>query len=110
MTKDGSGGGLLGMAAQLKRLQEDLKAAQASLEDETVEASAGRGAVKVVMSGTQECRQITITSDLLPDDEAAKLQDLLCLAVNQAIRDSQSLAARRLGAPAKGLTGLGPGT
>jgi DNA-binding protein YbaB len=45
----------------------------------------------------------------LKESEAEKVQDLLCLAVNQAIRDSQALAARRLGPLAKGLTGLGSG-
>jgi hypothetical protein len=109
MSKDESGGGLLGMAGQLKRLQEDLKAAQEALADETVEASAGKGAVRVVMSGTQECRGVTISPELLKEAEAEKVQDLVCLAVNQAIRDSQSLAARRLGPLAKGLTGFGSG-
>jgi nucleoid-associated protein EbfC len=109
MSKDESGGGLLGMAGQLRRLQEDLKAAQEALAGETVEASAGKGAVRVVMSGTQECRGVTIAPELLKEAEAEKVQDLLCLAVNQAIRDSQSLAARRLGPLAKGLTGLGSG-
>jgi nucleoid-associated protein EbfC len=106
MGEDDSGGGLLGMAAQLRKLQKDLKEAQAALADETVEARAGGGGVRVVMSGTQECRAVTIAPELLGDDHAERLGDLLCLAVNQAIRDSQSLAARRLGPLAKGLTGL----
>ena len=107
MGEDDKGGGLLGMAAQLRKLQKDLKEAQAALADETVEARAGGGAVRVVMSGTQECRAVTVDLEWLGENNAERLGELLCMAVNQAIRDSQSIAARRLGPLAKGLTGLG---
>ena len=100
-------GDLPGMAAQLKRLQENLRSAQAALAEETVEASSGGGAVKIVMTGTQECREIQIAPHLLREPEAGKLQDLLQLAVNQAIHDSQALAARRLGPLAGGLADPG---
>ena len=96
MDDDGASG-LLGMAAQLKRLQESLRSAQAALAEETVEASSGGGAVRIVMTGTQECREIRIAPHLLLEAEAGRLQELLLLAVNQAIHDSQALAARRLG-------------
>ncbi len=107
MAEDDSGGSLLGMAAQLRKLQKQLKDAQSALAEETVEARAAGGAVRVVMSGTQECRAVTISPELLAGNDSERLGELLCLAINQAIRDSQSLAARRLGPMAKGLAGLG---
>src|SRR3990170_428188 len=55
-----------------------------------------QGAVRVVMSGTQECHRVVIDPELLAQGDAARLQDLVLLAVNQAIKDSQLLAARRL--------------
>ncbi len=61
-----------------------------------VEASAGQGGVRVTMSGTQECHRVLISPELLAEGDAGKLQDLVLLAVNQAIKDSQLLAARRL--------------
>jgi DNA-binding YbaB/EbfC family protein len=96
-------GGLLGMAAQLRRLQEELKSVRAELAEQTVEASAGGGAVRVVMTGTQECREIHIAPPLLREPDASRLPDLLRLAINQAIQDSQAMAARRLGPLAGGL-------
>ncbi|HET7012009.1 MAG TPA: YbaB/EbfC family nucleoid-associated protein [Anaerolineales bacterium] len=109
MNEGEGGGGILGMAAQLKRMQAQLKEAQAALAEETIESRAGGGAVRVVMSGTQECREVKIAPELLREGQSEKLQELVRLAVNQAIRDSQSLAARRLGPLAKGLTGMIPG-
>ena len=86
-----------GMMAHLQRMQEELARAQTDLAEQTIEASAGGGAVKVVMSGTQEARSVTISPGLLESGDASMLQDLVLLAVNQAIHDSQLLAARRLG-------------
>jgi DNA-binding YbaB/EbfC family protein len=79
------------------RMQLELAKAHEELASQTVEASAGNGAVRIVMSGTQECRLITISPDLLAEGDVHLLQDLVLLAVNQALRDSQLLAARRLG-------------
>ncbi len=89
--------------SQFQRMQAELAQAQADLADQTVEASAGGGAVKVVMTGTQECRSITIDPGLMQSGDASMVQDLVLLAVNQAIRDSQLLAARRLGPLTGGL-------
>jgi nucleoid-associated protein EbfC len=104
---DEGASGLLEMAAQLKRLQDTLRTAQAALAEETVEASSGGGAIRIVMTGTQECREIRIAPHLLVEAEAGRLQELLQLAVNQAIHDSQALAARRLGPLAGALADSG---
>ncbi len=85
------------MMAKMQELQQQLMKTQEELAEETVEASAGGGAVRVIMSGTQECRQVIIDEALLQDGDLEMIQDLILLAVNQAIHDSQALAARRLG-------------
>lgn len=92
-----------GMMDQIQQLQAQLQQAQADLAEESVEASAGGGAVKVKMSGTQECLGIEIAQELVDDGDQKMLQDLIMLAVNQAIRDSQLLAARRLGPLSSGM-------
>lgn len=94
-----------GLRSQIEILQEALVEAQAKLAEETVVASAGGGAVTVEMSGTQECVSVAIDPKLLEDIDRSLVQDLILLAVNQAIHDSQVLAARKL-QPLTG--GLGP--
>jgi DNA-binding YbaB/EbfC family protein len=93
------------MMAKMQELQEQLMQTQEALAEETVEASAGGGAVRVIMSGTQECQQVIIDESLLEGGDLEMLQDLILLVVNQAIHDSQALAARRLG-PLTGGLGL----
>lgn len=85
-----------GMMDQIQRLQKQLEEAQAALADEIVEGSAGGGVVKVFMSGTQECKGVEIAPQLLEEGDVEMLQDLVSLAINQAIRESQSLATRHL--------------
>jgi DNA-binding YbaB/EbfC family protein len=89
------GGG--GMMQQLQRMQQQLADAQAKLADETVTATAGGGAIKVVMTGDQKCKAVEISPDLLKDADAEMLQDLVLSAVNMALDQSRELASQRLG-------------
>jgi DNA-binding YbaB/EbfC family protein len=84
------------MTGDYSRLQEELRKAQAELETASVEASSGGGAITVTMSGTQECLGVSISPELLAEGDIERLEGLLLLAVNQAIKDSQLMAARRL--------------
>ncbi|MFN7037575.1 MAG: YbaB/EbfC family nucleoid-associated protein [Bellilinea sp.] len=96
-----------GMMAQIRKLQEQMEAAQAQLEVETVTASVGGGAVKVTMTGAQVCKAIEIDPELLKDADVEMLQDLLLSGVNLALEQSRKLAEERMGPLAGGLSGLG---
>ena len=101
----GAGGG--GMMNQIKRLQEQMEAAQAQLAIETVTATVGGGAIKVTMTGDQNCKAVEIDPELLKDADAEMLQDMLLSAVNMALDQSRQLQADRMGPLAGGLGGLG---
>lgn len=106
-----SGGGMnqAGMLKQLQKMQADMAAAQEALANETVEVSVGGGAVTVVITGHQRLQAITINKELVDTSEeewVADLQDMLVLAVNQAIEQSQVMAAERMESITGGLAGL----
>jgi nucleoid-associated protein EbfC len=101
----GGGGG--GMMQQLKMMQEQMEAVQAQLAEETVTATVGGGAVKVVMTGDQKCREVVIDPELLTDGDADMLQDMLLSAINMALDKSRELQSERMGPLAGGLSGLG---
>lgn len=101
--KDGGGmpgGGMMGgMMAQLQKMQADMNRVREELETETVEVSVGGGAVTVVITGHQRVQSVTLNKELIDmtnDDWAEDLQDLLVLAMNQAVEESQTMAAERL--------------
>ncbi len=96
-------GGQMGMMQQIQKLQEQLVQAQEQLTQETVNYSAGGGAIKVVMTGDQRCQSVEIDPELLKDADIEMLQDLVLAAVNGALEASRALASERLGPLAGGL-------
>ena len=84
-----------------QRMQTDMAKAQEDLAAMTVEGTAGGGAVVVVMSGTQECKQVRIKKDAVDPEDVETLEDLVRAATTDALAKSKQLAADRLG----GLTG-----
>jgi DNA-binding YbaB/EbfC family protein len=94
------------MLKQVQQMQDRMSKVQAELESETVEASAGGGAVRVVATGTQKV--VSVTIDPSAASEPEMLQDMVVAAVNEAIEKSKQLAASKMQAVASGL-GLPPG-
>ena len=94
------------MMRQVQQMQSQMNKVQAELETETVEASAGGGAVRVVATGTQKVMSVTIDPAAASDPEM--LQDLVVAAVNEAMEKSKQMAAAKMQAVAAGL-GLPPG-
>jgi nucleoid-associated protein EbfC len=94
------------MLKQMQQMQSQIAKVQADLEREQVEASAGGGAVKAVVTGQQKLVSITVDPDVAGDVEM--LQDLVVAAVNEALDRSRELAASRMQSVAAGL-GLPPG-
>ena len=80
--------------AMLQKVQEEL-------DTLTVEGSAGGGAVKVVMTGKQTVESVEIAPEVLEDVEM--LQDLVMVAVNDALGKSQEMASEKLSAVTGGL-------
>jgi DNA-binding YbaB/EbfC family protein len=91
---------------QAQQMQAEMMKAQESLKDETVEASAGGGMVKVVMSGDLMLRELTISPDAIDPEDPELLQDMVTAAVNEALRAAQELASSKLGGITGGLPGM----
>lgn len=75
------------MLRQVQQLQKEL-------ESNTVEASAGGGAVTVVANGAQKLVSVRIDPDAAGDAEM--LQDLILTAVNEAMEKSKQMATAKL--------------
>ena len=94
----GMGGGMLG---QIQKLQQDMAKAQEALAEETMEVTAGGGAITIVVTGSQRVKSIKLQPEVVDPNDIEMLQDLLVAAVNEAIERSQAHAAQKL----QGLTG-----
>jgi len=90
---------------QAQQMQAEMAKAQEQLANETVEASAGGGMVKVTMTGDMQLREIKISPEAIDPEESELLADMVTAAVSEAIRSAQELASNRMG----GIAGMGGG-
>ena len=92
---------------QAQQMQSEMAKAQEELANETVEASAGGGAVTVVATGGGEIKEIRIAKEAIDPDDPEFLADTITAAVNEALRSAHSMMESRLGGMMGGLGGLG---
>jgi DNA-binding YbaB/EbfC family protein len=109
MKRGGGGfGNMQQMMQQARQMQQKMEAIQAELASKTVEASAGGGAVKAVVSGKQELLSLVIAPEALEGADAEMLSDMVKGAVNEALKKSQELQNDMMGGAMGGM-GLPPG-
>ena len=99
--KKKAGGNPANMMAQMQKMQQDMAVAQDALADETITVTAGGGAISIEITGHQRVEAITLDPEVVDPEDVEMLQDMLVAAVNQAIEQSQAMAAQRM----EGLTG-----
>lgn len=104
----GSGGGtnLQHLAKQAQKMQADIEAKTAELEEKKYEAKSGGGAVTVVATGKMEIKSIEISQDVVDPDDVEMLSDLVMAAVNEALRNAAKDKEETLGAISGGLGSL----
>ena len=91
------------MLRQAQEMMAAQQQAQEALKAERVEASAGGGMVKVVMTGDLHLESITIDPDAVDPEDVEMLQDMVVAAVNEALRSAQELQESKLGGLGRGV-------
>lgn len=84
------------MMKQAQKMQTKMAEMQEKLKDETVDASAGGGVVRVVLTGDIRVKEIHIDPAAVDPDDVELLQDMVAAAVNEAIRAAQELSQTRM--------------
>ena len=100
-------GGLGGLMKQAQQMQQNMQKAQAELATVEVEGQAGSGLVKVTMTCAHEVRRVSLDDSVLSDDKEM-LEDLLVLALNDAMKKVEATSQQRLSGFTAGM-GLPPG-
>lgn len=84
------------MMKQVQQAQAKMAEVQEELKLETVEASAGGGMVRVVMSGDLQVKSIDIHPSAIDPDDVELIGDMVAAAVNEALRSAQELGASKM--------------
>jgi nucleoid-associated protein EbfC len=95
-------GGLGGMMKQAQLMQQNMQKVQAELAAVEVEGLAGSGMVKVTMTCAHEVRCVSLDDSLLTDDKEM-LEDLIVLALNDAMKKAEATSQQRMGGFSAGL-------
>ncbi len=95
------------MLKQIEQMQAKMQQAQEELGSQTVEGSAGGGAVIVVMNGHQMVEGLTIDPEFVDPEDVETLQDAILAAIQDAQNTGQELMQSKIGAATGGLGGMG---
>lgn len=100
-------GNLGNLMQQAQKVQEEMKKVQDDLVNMEIIGESGAGIVKVVMTGKHDVKKLHIDDSLMSEDKEV-LEDLICAAINDAVRKVESESQERMGGVATGM-GLPPG-
>lgn len=82
----GMPGNMNNLMKQAQRMQKQMEEQAKALEEKTYEATAGGGAVKVVITGKKEITEIHLDPEIVDPDDIEMLEDSIMAAMNEAIR------------------------
>ena len=97
------------MMKEAQKVQANLMKMQEQLGDETVEGSAGGGAVTVVVTGKHQVKSVKIAASAVDPEDVETLEDLVLAACNDAVTRANKLAEDRMNEATGGLMGKIPG-
>ena len=86
------------MMRQAQKMQKELQKAQQEIAEMTFEGTAGGGMVTAVARGDKSIESITINSE-----DVEMLQDMVCAAVNEALRGVDQMGSARMSSVTGGL-------
>jgi DNA-binding YbaB/EbfC family protein len=95
---------------QAQQMQDQVQKAQDEIANETVEGTAGGGAVTVRATGAGKIIEIKIAKEAIDPNDPETLEDLVLAAVNSALQAAEELMKSKLNLGALGdLGSLGLG-
>lgn len=98
--------GMQNLQRMALQMQQEMERVKAELAETNVEGTAGGGVVRAVVTGEQKLVSITIDPTAVDPDDVDMLQDLVAVAVNEALDASRRVAEQKMGAM-QSLGGLG---
>ncbi len=88
---------------QAQKMQEEMEKVQEELEQKTVEASAGGGMIEVKANGKKEILSVKIKPEAVDPEDVETLEDLVMVAVNEALKKADDMMAEGMSAVTGGI-------
>ncbi len=97
------GGNMNAMLRQAQKMQEDMASLQADLEEREYTAQSGGGMISVTVDGKHLVKEIKINPDIIDPEEPEMLEDLITVAINEAVGNAIKTAETEMGTITAGL-------
>jgi len=91
------------MMQQVKKMQAEMARVQEELANATVTGTAAAGTVTVEMNGEHKCTKVTVKKEAVDPEDVETLEDLIVVAVNDAVTKVQELSSKKMGALTGGM-------
>ena len=101
----GGPGNMNQMLKQAQKIQEDMAALQEDLESREYTATSGGGMIEVSVDGKHLVKSIKINPDAVDPDDVEMLEDTVCAAVKEALRQASELSNEKMGKITGGMGG-----
>ena len=93
------------MIRQAQKMQDQITELQEDIEAREFTATAGGGAVEVVVTGKKTIKSLNIKPEVVDAEDIEMLQDLIVAATNEALRQAEEAASALMGKMTGGLGG-----
>lgn len=92
------------MMKQAQEVQKRVQQVQAEMNDLVVKGQAGGGAVSVEMTGGHQVQKVNISAELVDKDDVETLEDLVQVAVNDAMNAVNNTLQEKMNAATGGMS------
>lgn len=91
------GGNMQSMMKKMKKMQKEMEQTQQELDQTEFVGQAQGGLVQATIKGTDEFQSIHIDPELIDPEDPDMLQDLIVIALNDAIKQAHEETDKRMG-------------
>ncbi len=88
---------------QMKKMQTEMARAQEELSNTVVTGVAAGDLVKIEMTADHRVKSVKVAKEAIDPEDAETLEDLLVVAMNDAVQKAQAASEKRMGAVTGGL-------
>ena len=85
------------MIKQAQKMQDQITELQEDIEEREFTATAGGGAVEVVLTGKKTLKSLTLKPEVVDPEDIEMLQDLIISAVNEAVNTVETTTESEMG-------------
>ena len=97
------GGNPNAMLKKVQQMQDDMATLQEDLDNREYTATSGGGLIEVTVDGKHAIKSLKINPDAVDPDDVEMLEDLITVAVNEAIENAVKTSESEMGELTSGL-------